>query len=177
MSSSSTVEKADISLIPNFDPSQLNCLNEASAHTLKEMIKSPNAYLESDADEQLILNIHFLQKVRVKSITLRTSEAAKDQAPKDILLFINKPSLGFEDVEDNTAVIQKITLSPEDAVKGASIPLRYVKFQNVHSLHIFVSTNAGDAETTRIDSLDVVGSLNEVPKDVSNLGKEEEHDH
>ncbi len=34
-----------------------NCLNEAQGHTMKEMLKSSSAFLESDADEQLILNI------------------------------------------------------------------------------------------------------------------------
>ncbi len=45
------------SLLLHLDPSQLNCLNEAQGHTMKEMLKSSSAFLESDADEQLILNI------------------------------------------------------------------------------------------------------------------------
>jgi len=145
---------------------------------MKEMLKSSSAFLESDADEQLILNIIFIQKVRVKSISFRTDAAATDNAPKDVHLFINKPSLGFEDVEDESAVVQTLHLTAEDVSKGTVIPLRYVKFQNVHSLHIFVSSNAGEADTTRIDSIDIFGSLNEVPKDLSGLGKEDhDHDH
>ncbi len=52
--------------------------------------------------------------------------------PKDVHLFINKPSLGFEDVEDESAVVQTLHLTAEDVSKGTVIPLRYVKFQNVH---------------------------------------------
>ncbi len=74
--------------------------------------------------------------MRVKSISFRTDAAVKDNAPKDVHLFINKPSLGFEDVEDESAVVQTLHLTAEDVSKGTVIPLRYVKFQNVHSLHV-----------------------------------------
>jgi hypothetical protein len=51
-----------ISLLQHLEAPQLNCLNESSEHTLKSILssKKPNAtsaYLLSDADEQLLLNI------------------------------------------------------------------------------------------------------------------------
>jgi hypothetical protein len=51
-----------ISLLEYLDLSQLNCLNESSAHTFKSIVslKSRNtsgSFLLSDADEQLLLNI------------------------------------------------------------------------------------------------------------------------
>lgn len=58
--------------------------------------------------------MQFIQTVRVRSISI----AAKDlpNAPKVIKLFINRPSLGFEDVEDakEPEASQIIELSEDD---------------------------------------------------------------
>jgi len=175
--SGSTNEAAEISLLPHLNPTQLNCLNEMSNHTMKDMFKVSSSYLESDVDEQLLLNVIFNQRVRVKSISFHTNDEFKDQAPKDVHLLINKPAPGFEDVEDASAIVQKFTLTADDVSKGKIIPLRYVKFQIVHSLHIFVSSNAGEADTTRIDGIEIFGSLNEVQKDRSGAENEEDHSH
>ena len=64
--------------------------------------------------------------------------AMSSQGPQKIKLLINRPSLGFEDVEDQgePAVAQVIEI-PEDVIKeGKYIPLRFVRFQAVNSLHV-----------------------------------------
>ncbi len=71
-------------------------------------------------------------------------------------LFINHLSLDFGDTETLTPA-QEIELTPED-VKGNRVELRFVRFQNVRSLHVLVKSNQEDEETTRIDSLDVFGT-------------------
>ena len=53
---------AQISLLEHLDTSQLNCLNESPEHTLNGIVASKkrntgSAYLLSEADEQLLLNI------------------------------------------------------------------------------------------------------------------------
>ena len=40
---------------------------------------------------------------------------------------------------------------------GKRIPLRFVRFQNVNSLHIFVASNQGGEEETMINSIDLFG--------------------
>lgn len=49
------------SLRDQLDPSQVNCLNEAHEHPLKSILSKDapvdSAFLESDADEQLLLNV------------------------------------------------------------------------------------------------------------------------
>ncbi|KAG8986784.1 hypothetical protein FRB90_003782, partial [Tulasnella sp. 427] len=111
---------SDVSLLEYLDLSQVNCLNENSEHTLKSIVQnkvrnSGTAYLESDADEQLLISLPFNQVVRIRSIVIHTKEAQK--GPKDIKLDINKPAIGFEDVEDakEPTVVQEIAL-PEDFV-------------------------------------------------------------
>ncbi|KAF5387012.1 hypothetical protein D9615_001757 [Tricholomella constricta] len=172
-------ERGDVSLLEFLDLSQLDCLNEDSAHTLKSILaqKTRNtsaSYLASDADEQLILNIPFNQSVRVRSIVIHGSNPT--QAPRAIKLAVNRPTLGFEDVEDakEPEVAQILSLSQADVMEGRPVALRFVRFQAVNSLHIFVGSNHGDEDTTRIDAIDIFGVPVETTKDLSGLRKQDE---
>jgi len=100
-----------------------------------------------------------------------------EQAPKEIKLFINRPSLGFEDVEDASEpdAAQVLELSREDVVEeGKRIFLRFVRFQSVNSLHIFIKSNQGEGDESRLDVLEIFGTLVETTKDLSGLRKQEE---
>ncbi|KAJ6611775.1 DUF1000-domain-containing protein [Mycena sp. CBHHK59/15] len=173
-------DSGDVSLLEFLDLSQLNCLNESSQHPFAAIVsvKAANTtsnYLLSDADEQLLLNIFFNQSVRVRSIVIKSSGG--QQAPKQAKLLVNRPSLGFEDVEDaEEPEVAQVLDIPEDYVKeGRPIALRYVRFQTVTSLHIFIVSNQGGVDETRIDSVDVLGVPVETTKDLSGLKKQDEH--
>lgn len=86
----------------------------------------------------LIIVYQFNQNVRIKSLVLKTDPEHLAQGPKEIKLFTNKPSIGFEDVEDadEKQAAQIISLSEEEIREGKPITLRYVKFQHVNSLHV-----------------------------------------
>jgi len=168
----------DVSLLAFLESNQINCLNEAPQHGIKKILPtseaSPGAYLKSDVDEQLLLNIYFNQTVRVRAISIQSSNSAS--GPKDIKLFINKPSIGFEDVENDNDASQILSLSQDDLKDKKKYPLKFVRFQSVNSLHIFVQSNQGDEEETIIDSLDIFGVPVQVTKDFSELRKAtEEH--
>jgi len=167
----------DISLLAHLDPSQINCLNESSQHTLKSLLDSTNqsGYLLSDADEQLLLNIPFNQTVRIRSLVLHTANVS--QAPLKIKLLINRPSVGFEDVEDaeEDEVAQVLEVTREQVAESKRIPLRFVRFQSVNSLHIFVASNQGGEDETRIDSLDIYGMVPMLAtRDLSALKKQDD---
>lgn len=66
---------------------------------------------------------------------IHTNEAHISQAPQDVRIFVNQPSIGFEDVED-AQTAQAFVRSEEDARSGKPILLHYVRFQNVNSLHV-----------------------------------------
>jgi len=168
----------DISLLEYLDLSQLNCLNEAESHSFKSIVasKSRNAtgsYLLSDADEQLLLNIPFNQAVRIRSIILKSNDIKR--APKTVKLLINRPSLGFEDVEDvvEPEAAQILELTSEQA-EGKPIQLRFVRFQSVNSLHLFVESTHGGEDESRIDVLDIFGVPVEATKDLGGLKSKEE---
>lgn len=61
------------------------------------------------------------------------------QAPKLIKILVNRPAIGFDDVENaqESEVAQIIELTPEQvAGEGQAVPLRFVRFQSVNSLHV-----------------------------------------
>ncbi|KAI5454221.1 hypothetical protein NCC49_004284 [Naganishia albida] len=149
------------SLLPHLFSPHITCLNESSAHGIKTIVGSDagrkgSGWLESEVDPELLIHLPFNQPVKIKSISI-FSAISPSQAPKTIQLFINQPTLDFSDVANLTPT-QEIVLSEKD-IKGERVEVRFVKFQSVNSLSILVKDNQGDEETTRIDSIDVFGSV------------------
>ncbi|CAD1478311.1 unnamed protein product, partial [Heterotrigona itama] len=143
---------------------QCECLNESDDHNFLQCLSSDDGYLESECDEQLILSIAFSQAVKVHSLKIK---APKDKGPKNIKLFINQPRTIDFDMADSNTSIQDLTLSAKDIEEGNPISLRYVKFQNVQNIQIFVKDNQNDSETTRIDHLAIFG----LPISTTNMGE------
>ncbi|XP_008470376.1 thioredoxin-like protein 1 [Diaphorina citri] len=133
---------------------QCEALNESDQHPFTNCLNTAETYLESDADEQLILSFTFNQSVKIHSLKIK---APKDKGPKTLKLFINQPkTLDFDAATSNQSV-QQIELTEKD-LDGTPINLRYVKFQNVQNLQIFVLDNQTEAETTVITHLALIGS-------------------
>lgn len=129
-------------------------------------------WVESDTDEQLMLFIPFQSTLKVHTLQV-TSLPPKDigepadevpMKPKTIQLYTNRAHvLGFEEAEDIPPT-QKITLQPQDwdsATGTAKVELRFVKFQKVSSLVLFVSDGDGIGEKVRIDRMRIVGEKGE----------------
>ncbi|KAK1781216.1 PITH domain-containing protein [Copromyces sp. CBS 386.78] len=122
-------------------------------------------WVESDTDDQLLLFMPFQSMLKLHTLqitSLPPTDDDDDEAPmrpKTIKLFVNKPhNLGFDEAEDLQAT-QDIELSESDWNKEgtASIPLRYVRFQNINTLVLFVVNGDGDSEKVRIDRLRLIG--------------------
>ena len=124
-------------------------------------LDSDQAYLESDCDEQLLITVGFNQSVRISSLSFVAKNNA--QAPKTIKLFVNSRALDF-DRADSSVDTQTITLTPAD-LTGNPVPLRFVKFQDVSSITLFVKDNQGGEDSTIINSLRFFGQ----PKDGTNM--------
>lgn len=132
-------------------------------------------WVESDTDEQLMLYVPFRATLKVHTIHLTSlpprqpaddADAAEDipMRPKTIQVYSNRAHvLGFEEAEDIPAT-QQVTLTPRDwdAETGtAKIELRFVKFQNVTSLVIFVVDGEGEGEKVRVDRIRMIGEAGE----------------
>lgn len=142
-------------LKPFFLSSGCNCLNESDDHTHANIFADNDTYLESDCDEQLILTISFSQAVKIHSMKINAPNDGK--GPKIVKLFVNQPSSVDFDQAERMEGIQKIDLTEEDIDGNKIIPLRYVKFQNVTNLVIFIANNQGGEETTVLKYLKLIG--------------------
>ncbi|KAJ1661780.1 hypothetical protein GGF38_003474 [Coemansia sp. RSA 25] len=152
---------------------QSECLNQSDDSPLENIFTEGDSVLESDVDEQLVLHIAFNQPVKLHSIMIK---APADQAPKNIKLFANRMDIGFDDAEASEAT-QEIELTKEVYEKGGVVNLRYVRFQNVSSLSIYVADNLGDDDVTAITQLAFIGTAVDTAN-VSDIRQGEEgHSH
>ncbi|KAF9186544.1 Thioredoxin-like protein 1 [Haplosporangium sp. Z 767] len=151
---------------------QVDCLNQQNANHIRNALKADDTFLESDVDEQLIISVPFNQAVKLHSLKIVPKDIA--HAPRTIKLYVNKLALGFDET-DSVEETQAIVLSEKDYEGNGLIPLRFVKFQNVTSLIIFIEDNLGEEETTQIKQLMFIGS----PLDSTDMSalKKVEHDH
>ncbi|PAA79937.1 hypothetical protein BOX15_Mlig030178g2, partial [Macrostomum lignano] len=139
---------------------ETECLNESDAHPLKSIMSAPgagdsSAYLESDADEQLVIFITFSQSVKIHSLRL---VAPYENAPKTVKLFINQPSPIDFSAAESAEGVQAFQLTSADVQPDAEpLQLKFVKFQNVRTLTVFVQDNQADSEVTRLSRLIPIG--------------------
>lgn len=131
------------------------CLNDSDDNPFAHCLTAKGGYLESDCDEQLLLRIEFTQPVKLHSLKLY---GPKDKGPKTVKVFQNQPgSLDFDSADGNTPT-QQLDLTPEDIQEGSLVQLRYVKFQNVSNVTIFIKDNQEGGEVTQLDYLGFVGT-------------------
>lgn len=146
---------------------------KSDASGVEEESKIGKDWVESDTDEQLMLYVPFKSKLKIQSLQItslppkRSGEDNDDEIPmrpRTIKLYSNEPHvLGFEEANDILAT-QEITLQPRDWDEGTGtvrIDLRFVKFQNVTSLVIFVFDGDGEGEKVRLDRLRIIGETGE----------------
>mmetsp|Transcript_43288 Transcript_43288/g.105934 ORF Transcript_43288/g.105934 Transcript_43288/m.105934 type:complete len:176 (+) Transcript_43288:119-646(+) len=155
-------------LLSLVDTRTLECLNQDSAHPVTHCFgqgtrEDDTLFLASDCDEQLLINVNFMQTVKVHSISVKALDA--DKAPKSIKIFANPINIGFDQAESDPGT-QVLELKPEEVADGTVVPLRFVKFQAVNNLSIFIPGNMGDAEQTAINKLQFYGC----PVNTTNMG-------
>jgi len=144
--------------------SRTECLNASDDHTLEHALTSKEGYLESDCDEQLIIALEFSQPVKLHSMKI---SGPVDSGPKNVKLFLNQPNTIDFDSAESMECVQKFQLTTEQLTDTTPIPLRYVKFQNVQNINVFIKDNQEETETTIINQLAFYGS----PVICSNMGE------
>jgi thioredoxin len=133
---------------------QCECLNECDDHNLEQALTSGPGYLASDVDEQLIISITFNQAVKIHSIKLK---APPKNGPKYVKIWINQPVTIDFDKAESTIAVQDLEVTEKD-LEGTPINLRYVKFQNVQNIQLFIKDNQSGDEKTIIEHLAFIGS-------------------
>ncbi|CAE8619350.1 unnamed protein product [Polarella glacialis] len=144
------------------DMSTLECLNQDDGHPVSGAISKSvaTAGLRSDpeVDHQLLIKLGFRQPVKLKAISFHGS-TRDATAPKVVKIFQGQVDIGFQEAEDQEAV-QLLDLSTSQVEGGDPVPLRFVKFQSVSTLQLFVQENFG-AEVTCILQLQFWGTVAE----------------
>ncbi|KAJ9142161.1 Thioredoxin [Pleurostoma richardsiae] len=129
--------------------------------------KTEKDWVESDTDDQLMLFLPFQSMIKLHTLQITSVPPTDDEdapmRPRVVKLYTNKPhNLGFDEAED-TAATQEIELdeSSWNAEGTANIGLRFVRFQNINSLVLFVESGDGDGEKVRLDRIRLIGESGE----------------
>lgn len=124
-------------------------------------------WIESDTDEQLMLYIPFQSTLKLHSLHITSIPGSDNEdvmRPKTLHLYSNRShNLGFDEAEDTPAT-QTVEIKESDwdsKTHTAKVELRFVKFQNISSVTVFVADGDGDAEKTRIDRIRLFGESGE----------------
>lgn len=147
-------------LLEQVELPQCTVLNASSDHTLRHALDAesrddPSKFLESDADEELLIHITFMQAVKISHLHIAGVDGAT--APSGVRLFVNKVGLDFDSAKSDKPT-QELTFTAAQVAAGAKpAELRYVLFQNVQTLGIFIPGNLGDEEQTRVSKIMLVG--------------------
>ncbi|XP_047946559.1 PITH domain-containing protein At3g04780-like [Salvia hispanica] len=170
----SSLQRNQVDLMEFIDWSSVECLNQNSSHSLPNALKQgyredEGLHLESDADEQLLIYVPFNQVVKIHSIVINGPE---EEGPKTVKLFANREHMGFSNVNDFPP--SDVAVLSEDNLKGKPVILKYVKFQNVRSLTIFIEENQSGSEISKVQKIALFGSTVETT-DMKGLKKIEDH--
>ncbi|KAI1110809.1 thioredoxin [Nemania sp. NC0429] len=129
-------------------------------------------WVESDTDEQLLLFVPFNSATKLHTLQLTSLPPTGDDdddddevpmRPKTVKLFTNRPhNLGFEEADDIDPT-QTIEIGEADWNSNgtANLPLRFVRFQNISSLVIYVVDGDGDSDKVRLDRVRLIGESGE----------------
>lgn len=124
-------------------------------------------WIESDTDEQLMLFVPFQSSLKLHSLHITSLPPSDDDdvtRPKTLKFYTNRATvLGFDEADD-TPLVQEVEIKESDWDKKtgtAKVELRFVKFQNISSMVLFVVDGEGDGEKTRIDRVRLFGETGE----------------
>lgn len=168
------------------DTSQVVCLNlQNSPDEISKLFKDSSLryqlkpVIKSDADEQLILHIPFLNgSVKLHSVILRTNGTV--YCPKTIKFFKNSRDIDFDNVNDTRPAFEVThpevgvayedddELMPEELVTESDFVEHYLPkhtFSGVRCLTIFIEDIYGDEEESHLHSIELRGEFTELTRD------------
>lgn len=143
-------------IIPLVDRKQCGCLNQRSAPRSMAAMLAGKGHLESDSDEQLLLQLPLTKPVALRTLVIHVN--ADETCPKTIKVFVNNLNVDFSDAEDLPPTAE-LEVAQKDSGKSAGkrefkLPIR--KCSCVQSLVIFIQDNHG-ADTSIIRKIELIG--------------------
>mmetsp|Transcript_95239 Transcript_95239/g.307440 ORF Transcript_95239/g.307440 Transcript_95239/m.307440 type:complete len:164 (-) Transcript_95239:261-752(-) len=145
------VKGADI--IDEFiDKGLLECLNENQAHPVANAFNTNDDFLESDADHQLIVKVQFRQPIKLAGIKIKV-DAEEESHPTLLKVYQGKNDMGFDEASSDEPT-EQFALEPDQLEHDLAV--RFVKYQYVQSLQLFIEENHG-GPATRIQRISFTG--------------------
>lgn len=148
-------------LFSRIDRDNVVALNAAEPGKGPEVIKpwdkrlDEEAYLESDADDQMIIRVPFTGSVKLRALLLKAGPA--DQTPTKVLLYNNIEHADFSVLSDLQPT-QEFNVAPGREV--GEYHVMPAKFPNATSVTLFFPGSQG-GDTTRIYYVGVLGQFSE----------------
>lgn len=135
----------------------LECLNSVDGTVINAFSAGDEVLESQDDDSQLLIKVSFRTPVNIAKMKISTV-SEDDNMPARIRLFRDKPDMAFAEAEDDASV-QDLT----DELNGAledftEIPLRFVKFQTVTNVQLFVAENRAGDGVTKIKRIQFLGT-------------------
>jgi len=153
-------------LFLKIDFHRLTCLNEAVEDSAKGIFrawdqrKDFSQFVESDADEELLINVPFAGNVKLKSVVVIGGH--ETSAPNKLRIFKNRPHMTFDDASSEAD--QEMALT-RDADGSVEYPTKIVKFSNVHCVSLHFPSNFGGEDMTKIYFVGLKGDFTEAARE------------
>jgi len=135
---------------------------ERPGQGVSNLFTADESFVVSDTDPELLIKVKFRSPVKLASVKI-IADAAEDEeleasAPRDVKVFQNRPDMGFSDAADEAAPCE-LTFEENDygSANDQGLKTPFVKFQNVHSLQIYVQSNIQDTARSKIKQICLFG--------------------
>ncbi|KAJ8099805.1 PITH domain-containing protein [Lipomyces tetrasporus] len=130
-----------------------------SATILSSAAGTPN--IESDADSQLLFYVPFMNATKVHSVLIQAPIAKDDndqvkQRPTKLKVWTNLPAILSFDDTNSVPAVHEADIDGPDEQGWSAVRLRYVRFQRVSSLVVFLEGEDED-EPTGVNKVVFVG--------------------
>ncbi|KAI1287690.1 PITH domain-containing protein [Halotydeus destructor] len=163
----------EFSLYAKVDLDKVECLNELVDGSGKTIFKPWNErlsnedFVESDADEELLIKVPFTGNVKLKGIIIRGLD--DDSHPSRVRLFRNRPNMAFDDARDEADQEFELQKDPNGV---AEYPMKIITFNNTHHLTLHFPLNFGE-ERTKIYYIGLKGDFLTSQRDAILLAQRE----
>lgn len=152
-------EAEALNIVPTSVENQISPL-----FSTKRLPSSTQVGIMSDADSQMLIYIPLNNKAKIYSILLRTGKDAKKpdgddlQVPTSVKVWANTTgTISFDDAASGSGALHDGEIPAPDENGWSEIKLRYVRFQNVSSLLVFLDGEDED-ESTALQRIVIVGN-------------------
>jgi hypothetical protein len=149
---------------------EMHAMNMDERYPLTNLFNDDARFVvRSDADEQLIVHVPFIEPVNISGVSIVTPDG--ETAPTEVQIYANNTTLDFDDAGEVPATA-KFALGAAERT-GEQLKLEFVKFQRVHHLAFFFDNHQEDAEVTEVASIKIFGESTD-GLNMADWGKKEE---